>query len=164
VRKTGLLILMLLTVASCGTTGSTGDKRYQVPNVAMEPTLKKGSTATAKTVKPGNYQPVDGDLVVVRPPASWGLTGPGELIIRRVVGVGGETIKYCEGPHGQLTRNGKPLDEPYLSPQGQTYFSDPVKVPAGQIYLMEDNRGMGLDSAAKGTVPVDAVVGVVDLG
>jgi hypothetical protein len=39
-----------------------------------------------------------------------------------------------------------------------------ARVPAGEIYVMEDNRGSGIDSAQKGTLPVDAVVDMVDLG
>jgi hypothetical protein len=38
-----------------------------------------------------------------------------------------------------------------------------VKVPAGDVYLMEDNRGRSNDSARHGPVPVDAVAGLVKL-
>jgi len=149
----------MLLLAACG---AAGEKHYKVPSAAMEPTIKEGTTVTARTVKSGDYNPADGDLVVVRPPAAWGVTGSGDLLIRRVVGVAGETIECCDGTDGQIKRDGKPADEPYLSPQGQTASFPPVKVPAGEIYVMEDRRGSGNDSAQHGTLPVGTVIGVVE--
>jgi signal peptidase I len=160
VRKTGMLTLLLVVplLASCG---GGGEKRYKVPSSSMEPTIKQGSTVTARTVKAGEYRPADGDLVLIRMPASWGNTGSGQMLIRRVVGVAGESIECCEGTYGGIKRDGTAVDEPYLSKQGAKKPFPLVKVPAGQIYVMEDERGSGNDSAQSGTLPVDAVVGVV---
>jgi signal peptidase I len=155
-----MLILPLL--ASCGLAhAATGEKRYKVPNAAMEPTIKENSTVTTVAVKPGDYRPAGGDIVLLRIPASWGESG---LLLLRVVGIPGETITCCDGTDGQLKRNGQWADEPYLAKGGQTATFDPVKVPAGEVYLMEDNRGRSNDSAQHGPAPVDAVTGLVKLG
>jgi signal peptidase I len=156
-----LLILTLSLLASCGV--EHGDKRYHVPSPAMEPTFKQDTAVTAKTVKAGGYQPADGDVVIFRVPAGWGLSG-GDLLLRRVVGIPGETIECCGGTHGQLKRNGKWADEPYLSETGQSNSFAKVTVPAGELYVMEDNRGKGADSALKGTIRADSVTGVVEPG
>jgi signal peptidase I len=164
VRKTGLLTLMLILplLASCGAADkAAGEKRYKVPNAAMEPTIKQNSAVTSTAVEPGSYKPADGDIVMIKIPANWAESG---MLLLRVVGVPGETIECCDGKHGQLKRNGQWADEPYLSEQGQSAAFDPVKVPAGNVYLMEDNRGRSNDSAQHGPAPVDAVVGVVKLG
>jgi signal peptidase I len=78
-------------------------------------------------------------------------------------GVPGETVTCCEGTNGQIKRNGQWPAEPYLAKGGQTASFDPVEVPAGEVYLMEDNRGRSNDSAQHGPAPVDAVVGLVKL-
>jgi hypothetical protein len=49
--------------------GAAGGKRYHVPSPAMRPTFRQDTTVTAKTLKAGDYRPVDGDVVVLRRPA-----------------------------------------------------------------------------------------------
>ena len=39
-------------------------------------------------------------------------------LIKRVVGVGGDTVKCCD-KNGKVTVNGVPLDEPYIHPGRQ---------------------------------------------
>jgi hypothetical protein len=124
----------------------------------MEPAIRAASSVTARAVKPGDYQPADGDVVVVRP-AGGLMKGPTICSSGGWSGWG-ETIECCDGVHGQIKRNG----EPYLADKGESNSFPPVKVPAGQTYVMEDHRGTGNDSALHRTLPVDAVVGRIKLG
>jgi signal peptidase I len=101
-----------------------------------------------------------GDLV--------GVSRPGEKdFIKRVIGLPGDRVACCE--NGRVTVNGVPIEEPYLSSNspdnvppsafcGSRQFEE-VVVPAGQLFVMGDNRGLSQDSRCQGTVPIDNVVG-----
>ncbi|WP_433374623.1 signal peptidase I [Streptosporangium sp. CA-115845] len=91
---------------------------------------------------------------------------PGEKdYIKRVIGVGGDTVKCCDA-QGRVTVNGVPLDEDYLYPgdvPSQKFFE--AKVPEGRLWVMGDHRMVSLDSRSHlgdpggGTISVDKVIG-----
>ncbi|MER5625164.1 signal peptidase I [Streptosporangium sp. NPDC002544] len=91
---------------------------------------------------------------------------PGEKdYIKRVIGVGGDTVKCCDA-QGRVTVNGVPLDEDYLYPgdvPSQRFFE--AKVPEGRLWVMGDHRLVSLDSRSHlgdpggGTISVDKVIG-----
>ncbi|MER7756349.1 signal peptidase I [Kitasatospora sp. NPDC097643] len=132
-------------------------KPYRIPTASMAPTLQINDTVLAR--KTGGGTVGRGDVVVFRDEA-W---GGGELMVKRVVAVGGDTVAVASGADRRLTVNGKPVDEPYLAAQGDplgTAFS--ITVPAGRLFMLGDNRLASLDSRSHlevdaGTVPVDAV-------
>ncbi|MEU4244107.1 signal peptidase I [Actinoplanes sp. NPDC026619] len=159
-RKTGLLLLLFPLLASCGVVHSvTGEKRYTIASPAMEPTLPLDSKITATVVKPGSYQPVDGDIVVFKAPAEWDPDKTGTARIYRVVAIGGETIACCDA--GRIQRNGKPIDEPYLKVPGVNEPFPGVTLPAGSLFVLGDNRAHSADSTVHGPVLADTVIGVV---
>ncbi|WP_433253470.1 signal peptidase I [Streptosporangium sp. CA-135522] len=92
---------------------------------------------------------------------------PGEKdYIKRVIGVGGDTVKCCDAQH-RITVNGVALEEKgYLYP-GDMPSRDPfeIKVPEGRLWVMGDHRSVSLDSRSHqgdpggGTIPVDKVIG-----
>lgn len=63
----------------------------------------------------------------------------GTLMIRRVTGVGGDTLDLAAG---QLIRN----QETVVGDAGQTDWVYPVNVPAGQLFVTGDHRGVAIDS------------------
>ncbi|WP_030906206.1 signal peptidase I [Streptosporangium amethystogenes] len=91
---------------------------------------------------------------------------PGEKdYIKRVIGVGGDTVKCCDA-QGRVTVNGVPIDEDYLYPgdvPSQKFFE--AKVPEGRLWVMGDHRMVSLDSRSHlgdpggGTISVDKVIG-----
>jgi signal peptidase I len=104
-----------------------------------------------------------GDLV--------GFSQPGEKdFIKRVIGLPGDTVACCD-VDGRVTVNGYPLDESaYLydnSPldaapnpkQCTARRFGPIKVQAGQMFVMGDHRGVSQDSRCQGQVPIDNVIG-----
>lgn len=95
------------------------------------------------------------------------LAGNDSVYVKRVIGVGGDTIGCC-GPDGRLSVNGLPLDEPYLfaddKPSTQEFTA---RVPHGRIWVMGDHRSVSEDSRALlgapggGMISVDRVLGQV---
>lgn len=91
----------------------------------------------------------------------------GNDLVKRVIGVGGDTIECCDA-QGHIVVNGKPLmNETYIKPGSRT---DQVKfkvlVPEGSVFVMGDNRGNSQDSRFhlnlnNGMVPLKDVVGRV---
>ena len=106
-----------------------------------------------------------------------GLVPPDENdLVKRVVAVGGQTVQCLSEEEG-LRVNGKPLTEPYIdkripgngtSCQGR-YFGPVHGFPTGNLWVMGDNRAHSkdsrfhLDDEHSGTVPIDNVIGKVQL-
>jgi signal peptidase I len=102
-----------------------------------------------------------------------GFSQPGEKdFIKRVIGLPGDTVQCCD-PSGRVMVNGKALDESAYLPSDRDSALDapaspgqcgprvfePVVVPAGQIFVMGDNREVSLDSRCQGPVPIENVIG-----
>ena len=68
------------------------------------------------------------------------------LLIRRVIGVGGDTIEIDE--EGNVKLNGALLDEPYLTNKalGECNIEFPFTVPQDQFFVMGDDREHSIDS------------------
>lgn len=96
-----------------------------------------------------------GDVVVFsRLPEDPGVTRD---LIKRVIGLPGEEV---EGRASAIYINGVRLDEPYLVAENMDFADfQPVIVPAGELFVMGDNRDNSLDSRRFGTVDVDRAAG-----
>jgi signal peptidase I len=91
-----------------------------------------------------------------------------QTFVKRAVGVGGDRLRISRGI---LFRNGKCVDEPYVSypstsirarddwPRVPGLFN--VTVPLHHVFLPGDNRARSLDSRLLGSVPESSVLGVV---
>ena len=70
----------------------------------------------------------------------------GEHLIKRVIGVAGDNVACCDD-QGRVTVNGVGIDEPYLEPGAVTSeMTFDVTVPAGNLWVMGDNRHHSADS------------------
>ncbi|MEU4079311.1 signal peptidase I [Streptomyces venezuelae] len=138
---------------------------YSVPSDSMTPTLAVGSKILAQRIDGDEVR--RGDVVVFNDPL-WS----NSPMVKRVVAVGGDTVACC-GADGRLTVNGASVEEPYLNSGagGRTVASGEefsVTVPAGNLFLLGDDRHTSLDSrshldeAGQGTVPRSMVVARVD--
>lgn len=83
-----------------------------------------------------------------------------EDFIKRVIGLPGDTV---EVKRGVVFIDGKPLNEPYLNPlpdpSAPQENTGPFHVPAGQYFVMGDNRDDSNDSRFWGFVPRENVIG-----
>ncbi|MFE7332682.1 signal peptidase I [Streptomyces sp. NPDC057565] len=124
---------------------------------SMEPTYVPGHRVfIAKTA---GEETRKGDVVLFSVPDRYN----GEAVMQRVIGLGGDHVVF-DGT--RLTVNGTPLKEPYLKGAEVDGGHGPydVKVPAGRMFLLGDNRANANDSRyfsgeGSGTVPVTAVRG-----
>jgi len=165
---------------------------FVIPSGSMEQTIQIGDRVLVDKLTPwfGN-EPGRGDVVVFKDPGGWlesdhkrssdgpvmrrvkaVFTSAGLLpsdderdLIKRVIGVGGDTVECCDS-QGRLTVNGTPIDEPYVAPgNSPSKLTFKVTVPSGRLWVMGDHRDLSADSRyhmanpGSGTIPVEDVVG-----
>jgi signal peptidase I len=157
-----------LVVAGCG---GAATKEFTVPSSSMEPTLHCGRpnpgclSAAADRVDVATGKPVKrGDIIVFQTPKSAvAACGEGGRFIKRVVGLPGDTV--AEDGHGFVSVNGKRLAEPYVSTSDRAldtaHLNQHWTVPAGDYFVLGDNRSESCDSRQWGGVPSKNIVGPV---
>jgi signal peptidase I len=125
----------------------------RVSSDSMKPTYSTGDEILVQKFGARARDPVRGDIVVVHSPVS------GDLVIKRVAALGGQTVEIADGV---LRVDGRAVPEPYIDRAEVvgTYFG-PMKVPAGTVFLLGDQRFGSVDSRSFGPVPVESVVGRV---
>jgi signal peptidase I len=151
---------------------------FVIPSGSMEQTIQIGDRVLVDKLTPWfGSKPTRGDVVVFKDPGGWledeqttattedpivikqikeGLQFIGLLpsddekdLIKRVVAVGGDTVKCCD-LQGRVTVNGMPLDETaYVHPGNKPSTQEfQVTVPQGRLWVMGDHRENSADSRA----------------
>jgi signal peptidase I len=168
-----LAAALLLVAAVPFVSGIAGCARYHVPSSSMEPTLHcdrrsgPGCLGDAddglEVVKIKTFK--RGDIAVFQtPPAARVRCGSGGVFVKRVIGLGGETVSERKGV---VFVNGRRLREPYVRPQRRDDLSGAWHVPRGDFFLLGDNRASSCDSRYWGPVPTANMIGkvvVIDRG
>jgi signal peptidase I len=132
-------------------------QQFAVSGHSMDTTLHNGDRVLVNKLSYRLHDPRRGDIVVLKT-----LEGAGERdLIKRVVALPGETIEYRSCV---LYVDGKVLIEPYLDPNVVTpHNCGPeqtlLKVPAGHVFVLGDNRGGSKDSRDLGPVSYDNLLG-----
>jgi len=177
---------------------------FYIPSGSMEPGLEINDRILVQKVSYwGSGGPERGDIVVFEDPGAWlsdaessgptnlltdamsriGLYPTGGHLVKRVIGVAGDTIECCDD-EGRLLVNGEPLDSSGFTlnddrcdgPMLSTCQWNAGPVPDGMVFVMGDHRDDSADSSyrlrcggRKGEpcddsdafVPVELVVGKV---
>jgi signal peptidase I len=136
---------------------------YQIRQQSMETTLEPDQYVLVDKLTPRFDTYKRGDIVVFNPPQAWQQEN-GTPYIKRVIGVGGDTVEIRDG---RVLVNGTELVEPYVFKEddGTTQpTEDPLNmgewvVPDGELFLMGDHRGSSADSREFGTVKTGDVIG-----
>jgi signal peptidase I len=149
---------------------------FYIPSESMEPGLVENDRIL---VQKWSYwfggEPERGDVVVFKDPGGWlgpdesagpssgvtealaklGLYPSGGHLVKRVIGVEGDTITCCDA-QGRLSVNGVALEESeYVKDEAGVDCAGPMTgncswttgpVPAGHVFVMGDNRAHSADS------------------
>ena len=140
-------------------------KTLRVPSESMVPTIPIGAKVLVNLDVYDHAKPKFGDIVILHPPEAaivgdfghecgdaqrrprqmCAVAQPGkasERFIKRVVGLPGDRLSLRRG---RLTRNGKRVVEPFIDAcdkPGDDHcdFTRTMTVPAGQYFMLGDNR------------------------
>jgi signal peptidase I len=130
-------------------------ERIRVESISMQPTLYAGDYVIVNKLA---YRikdlPKRGDVIVFRYPPN-----PDAIpYIKRVIGLPGDQIHIADG---KVYVNGQLVNEPYLVVT--TNRGGDWSVPAGQIFVLGDNRNNSSDSRSWGFVPLENIIGRAEL-
>ncbi len=136
---------------------------YQVRQMSMEQTLDQGDYVLVYKLTPRFDSYKRGDIIVFQPPEGWAIDGDRTPFIKRIIGLGGDTVELRDG---HVYVNGAELQEPYLYQEdGVPQPTDPTSgqsrwtVPAGDLFVMGDHRQASADSRTFGPIPATSVIG-----
>jgi len=140
---------------------------FYIPSPSMVPTLDVGDRIMVNKLSYDLHGVHRGDIVVFKRPPLEQQDFPD--LVKRVIGLPGETIST---KNGHVYINGKLLPEPWLPPGPQSYtgalpddehpqynMPGPVHIPAGEYYVMGDNRTDSEDSRFFGPISKSLIVG-----
>jgi signal peptidase I len=187
-RELVMLIVIALVIAVVIKTYAI--QAFFIPSGSMENTLEINDRVLVNKIVYDTRSIHRGDIVVFNGDGSWdpgvplpansnfaekfvsgfasmfGFGHPGDILIKRVIGLPGDTVACCDA-EGRVTVNGVPLNEQsYLYPgavPSEDRFN--IIVPPGRLWVMGDNRSISDDSRdhegdpGGGTVPENAVIG-----
>lgn len=130
---------------------------FFIPSESMVSTLEKGDRVLVNKLSYRLHDVNRGDIVVFERPPTEPTDPEIKDLIKRVVGLPGETISGDDS--GNVLINGKRLREPYL-PRGVTTTGiRAFKIPADHFWVMGDNRGNSKDSRYFSAIDGDLIVG-----
>ncbi|MYL32306.1 signal peptidase I [Pontibacillus yanchengensis] len=138
---------------------------YIVDGKSMEPTLFDGNLLMVNKVVYDWADVHHEDVIVFH-------ANKEEDYVKRVIGLPGDRIEY---KGDMLYLNGEKVEEKYLDPYRKNDgkpltesftledTTDRNEVPEGHVFVLGDNRRESLDSRYFGFVPIETIVGKVDV-
>ena len=123
--------------------------RIRVDGSSMVPTLTDGQFVMVNRLAYKFSEPKHGDVVVFHYPRD-----PQQEYIKRIIGLPGDKVEIN---NGHVYVNGQQLIEPYIAaaPRSQGEWT----IPAGEIFVLGDNRNNSQDSRSFGSVSMENMIG-----
>ncbi len=121
-----------------------------IVGISMEPSFNSGQRILISKVTYRMHEPERGDVIVFRPTNS----EKGEFI-KRIIAVPNDTVEVKDDA---VYVNGTRLKEPYIN-NTPSYHLDKQKIPAGNYFVLGDNRNQSNDSHNGWVVPRQNIVG-----
>jgi signal peptidase I len=170
------IILLVIAVLLAVVLKAFFVQAFYIPSESMEPGLVKNDRILVQKVSYwGGGGPARGDTVVFKDPGGWlgsedvkgpdnpvakalekiGLYPSGGHLVKRVIGVAGDTITCCDD-QGRISVNNVAIDEKgYVKDDDNVDCAGPMTgncswsagpVPPDHVFVMGDNRGHSADS------------------
>jgi signal peptidase I len=155
----GLAVLLFLVI-------NIISARVRVDGFSMRPTLQDGEFVLINRLayQLGSFQ--RGDIIVFRPPmypesdffrrllGLPNISDDYEDYIKRIIALPGDSVKIG---NGTVQINGTLIGEPYIA--AAPSYSGEWTVPAGNLFVLGDNRNNSADSHAWGFLPEKNILG-----
>jgi signal peptidase I len=160
------VITILVAVLLAGLLRVLVFQTFDIPTASMVPTLEVHDRILVQKAFFSWHDVHEGDIVVFSHPPRDRCPGPADDdLVKRVIALPGQTI-YSSG--NNIYINGRLLAEPYLphhDPLGPAIASrqDPYRVPAGEFFVLGDNRAISCDSRYWGPLKGSTIIGKVVL-
>ena len=116
----------------------------------MEPSFYQGQRVVVVKAVYWFGEPQRGDVVIFKAPDS-----SDEEYIKRIIGLPGDTVEVS---YGVVYINDFKLDEPYVK-RSFSYSLPKQIVPAGNYFVLGDNRDISNDSHKGWFLPRDNIIG-----
>jgi signal peptidase I len=139
-----------------------------IPSDGMEPAIIVDERVLVNKLAYRFSSPKRGDIIVFFTPEALQQTGFRDPFLKRIVGLPGDQVAVIDN---RIHINGKPLAEPYLSPEVLTsvelcndpnaFLSKPQTIPANSYFVLGDNRNNSFDSRCWGVVSRENIIGKV---
>ena len=130
----------------------------EVVSGSMLPTLPYPSYLVVDHLALETHVPYRGEVIIFHHPKDSVTEDP---LLKRIIGLPGDTVEIKSG---HVYVNEKILDEPYLKVTMKPEDLGPFQVPAGEYFVMGDNRNNSYDSRywQNPYVPAKNILGRVD--
>ena len=149
-----LLPILIGAIPALGLRTFVAEARF-MPSNSMMPTLEVGDRIVINKLAYSQGEPQRGDLALFSPTDELRRQEFTDMFLKRVIGLPGEEV---EVKASKVLINGKALDEPYIN-EPPDYEWGPEDVPAGEYFVLGDNRNDSYDSYYWGFVPRANLVG-----
>lgn len=169
---TELPFLVLIALVLAVLVKTVAFQAFFIPSESMFDTLQINDRVLVNKITYRLGEPQRGDVVVFdRTPdseeslvgallrnlaESVGVKTPEADLIKRVVGLPGETVEVVDNT---VMINGLPLAEPYLRDVARTSAMDPLVISEDEYFVMGDNRARSLDSRSFGPISREEIIG-----
>jgi signal peptidase I len=147
ILETLVLIVVVYTLFNLATV------RFFIEGPSMQPNFWAGDYLVVSRLHYLLNEPQRGEIVVFDPP---GDAGPDPLLIKRLIGLPGETVEYRTG---QVFIDGVLLDEPYTNEPCTARCEGSWTLAENEYFFMGDNRNNSRDSRVFGAVTRDRIIG-----
>jgi signal peptidase I len=132
-----------------------GFRSYSIPSSTMEPTLLVGDYLVSDPRYYRSHKPQRGDVVIFTYPLD-----RTKVLIRRVIALEGESIEIRDK---QIYVDGRKIEDRFAARRESTAMASdfspddsmgPVLIPSGFVFVLGDNKALGLDSRSWGPLDV----------